>query len=146
MKSIKILIILLIIFSFDASISEKNLPRVNSIKINWLKLNKQVIQEFSYKLNHIAVSILFDSSNPQISDVALSITKACKTGNSVSFVTIREKKYNVRWEKIENISSFKCSVKPEGKYNFTVTISGNPGDGHIWYSVNGNPPRLRALL
>jgi hypothetical protein len=146
MKSIKMLIILFAIFSFDFSISKENSPQVDFVKINWLKLNKQVIQEFSYRLNHIAISVLFDSSNPRISDVALSITKACKTGNSVSFVTIKEKKYNVGWEKIENISSFKCSVKPEGKYNFTVTISGNPGDGHIWYSVNGNPPRLRASL
>ena len=79
---------------------------------NWLKWNKRSIQYFSYILSHVPVAIEAEYTSLKISEIALAVTKECKTGKKVSSVTISGKSISIGWREFEGkVTSFNCTVK-----------------------------------
>jgi hypothetical protein len=117
------------------------LDQVQKLQITYLlnartNANKKMIQSLSRNIYINIQTIQIDTLTLKNTEIATAVGLACKSGNAVKSITIKGKTYEYGWMKI-TIPKYRCVISPKGSDDFTVSISGDPGDEQIWYSING---------
>ena len=120
------------------------LPQLKENQATQITAVKRAIQVHSANVYKAAIAIYATYTELTIGAIAEEIDKLCRTGQAVNNIVINGIKSDYGFGGKPNIvQQFSCSVSAE-KDDFLVMISGDPGDGRIWISLNGQPPYIQS--
>ncbi len=101
--------------------------------------NKRSIQAHSSIAYKAATAIASEDSTLATADIAASVQAACQT--ITPSIVVAAKTFNYGWASVPGvISACVVTVNATNTNDFDVIVSGDPGDGATWRSVNGNNP------
>jgi type IV pilus assembly protein PilA len=132
------LIELLIVIAIIGILAAVLIPQLLGARV---AANKRSIQTQSSTVYKAALAIIGENTALSAADVANPVQTACASAAARSFITVGTVNYLYGWNAIpQGIAGLACTAVASGANDFTVTVSGNPGDGVTWRSVNGANP------
>ena len=133
------LIELLIVIAIIGILAAVLIPNLLGARV---AANKRALQAHSATVYKIASAIMAENTALKAMDVAAAVNTLCAT-SPVTKIPVGGSDYKYGWNALPSgIGGLSCSVKVDAinSNDFDVTVSGDPGDGATWQSLDGGNP------
>jgi prepilin-type N-terminal cleavage/methylation domain-containing protein len=132
------LIELLIVMAIIGILASVMIPQMLGSRI---AANKRVIQNISATVYKAGIAIISEDISLSAPDLASTLKSACSdpTAKTEIVVDSTGKVFKHGWQATPvSLGTVICEVIADGKNDFVVFVSANPGDGLNWTSKNGS--------